>query len=652
MGLSLDLDDARHARTLLRAVLESSLVLIHMASFVRVFNACDEFVKLDLPYTCLTVPGVCPPEAVTVMREELAVGNLLSERYAGWATPLSLYGAREVMTLPAAWMLIGNVIVHLLAAYLAAARLATTKGAPARLSDMETCYQAQWLLQRRCARFARAFHVLALLCAMAFACFYFPIGAVTSRSPAYARIYENPTLIAGYLVSAFIPSLLLIKTTGWWAGIRIPLRSAADFWARRDFIDAALKAKLKAAHSAERQAEQQHFPVASYGARGRLVRFSQTEKATSQSRPGLAAPPRHEPALPAQLEPTPPFVSASCSTDFATGAVTASSADYRGDDTCCHVPFLILGLIPGGSGTMSAKSVVFAEGEQLCRAAAALCPVPPPMPASMGADRFTWKVRVVIAMRLLRQMVAAATVFLGLHTAMATLDSVDVASDLAAVSNASAYHRPVALPFPLPPPFLPPPPRPPSPPLPPHVPSALCSDLCIYSEADDGTVTLSDGRTAKLFMGSDGECQDGGPGSVHSIDCAYGSDCTDCGPRQASPAPPPYAPGALCIDRCFEYTADGECQDGGPGSEHSDCTYGSDCTDCGPRQAPPAPPPYAPGDMCVDECNWETQDGSRGRFANGACEDGGPGAQGNVCGFGTDCTEYAHEGGRTHDYLS
>jgi hypothetical protein len=38
------------------------------------------------------------------------------------------------------------------------------------------------------------------------------------------------------------------------------------------------------------------------------------------------------------------------------------------------------------------------------------------------------------------------------------------------------------------------------------------------------------------------------------------------------------------------------CQDGGPGSQFSDCQYGTDCSDCGKRQAPYPPelPPSAP----------------------------------------------------------
>jgi hypothetical protein len=38
----------------------------------------------------------------------------------------------------------------------------------------------------------------------------------------------------------------------------------------------------------------------------------------------------------------------------------------------------------------------------------------------------------------------------------------------------------------------------------------------------------------------------------------------------------------LCGDTC-QWAADGVCDDGGPGAAYLDCEYGSDCTDCGPR---------------------------------------------------------------------
>ena len=76
-------------------------------------------------------------------------------------------------------------------------------------------------------------------------------------------------------------------------------------------------------------------------------------------------------------------------------------------------------------------------------------------------------------------------------------------------------------------------------------------------------------------------------------------------PPAASPPPsppkPPPAP-ATCVDSpgC-PHLNDGDCDDGGPGSDYDICDYGTDCSDCGPRPplgAPPGvstpPPPPSP----------------------------------------------------------
>lgn len=41
--------------------------------------------------------------------------------------------------------------------------------------------------------------------------------------------------------------------------------------------------------------------------------------------------------------------------------------------------------------------------------------------------------------------------------------------------------------------------------------------------------------------------------------------------------------GGICSDAC-QVAGDGDCDDGGPGSEFTDCTYGTDCSDCGTRE--------------------------------------------------------------------
>ena len=130
------------------------------------------------------------------------------------------------------------------------------------------------------------------------------------------------------------------------------------------------------------------------------------------------------------------------------------------------------------------------------------------------------------------------------------------------------------------PPRAPPPPRPPRspppPPSPPRAPGSVCVENCNWS--------------------SDGDCDDGGPGAEYA-DCGYGADCLDCGVRQGQPPrapPPPRAPGSVCVENC-NWSSDGDCDDGGPGAEYSDCGYGADCIDCGPRQAlPPSPSPPSP----------------------------------------------------------
>ena len=138
---------------------------------------------------------------------------------------------------------------------------------------------------------------------------------------------------------------------------------------------------------------------------------------------------------------------------------------------------------------------------------------------------------------------------------------------------------------------------------------------------------------------SDVDCDDGGPGSDFNA-CTYGTDCTDCGPRlPRSPPPPaaaspPQATGTLCNDLCVgfpTYASDGFCDDGGPGAEFPDCQYGTDCTDCGPR-TPLAPPPSAT--LCNDLCV-----GFPTYASDGFCDDGGPGAEYPDCQYGTDCTD-------------
>jgi hypothetical protein len=68
--------------------------------------------------------------------------------------------------------------------------------------------------------------------------------------------------------------------------------------------------------------------------------------------------------------------------------------------------------------------------------------------------------------------------------------------------------------------------------------------------------------------------------------------CSDSTCPSSTPSPPP--PGAIpgtCDNTCA-YPYDGECDDGGPDAMYSDCAFGTDCEDCGVRAyASPSPSP-------------------------------------------------------------
>ena len=169
-----------------------------------------------------------------------------------------------------------------------------------------------------------------------------------------------------------------------------------------------------------------------------------------------------------------------------------------------------------------------------------------------------------------------------------------------------------------PPPPSPPPPRPP--PGPPG--SGVCSNTCHYA--------------------GDGDCDDGGAGGEYS-QCFPCTDCADCGPRAychfnpPSPSPPPPAPGppgtGTCVDSC-RYASDGDCDDGGGGSEFTACSACTDCTDCGPRAhcegfipSPPGPPGLG---FCDNSCRYA---------GDGDCDDGGAGNEFSGCTPCTDCAD-------------
>jgi hypothetical protein len=92
-----------------------------------------------------------------------------------------------------------------------------------------------------------------------------------------------------------------------------------------------------------------------------------------------------------------------------------------------------------------------------------------------------------------------------------------------------------------------------------------------------------------------------------------------------------------CLDSCGIFTANGRCEDGGEGStsnhsNHTSCTLGSDCTDCGPRGICTTSGYVPPFPLCSNfddngsayECpeeehaKWKTQ--ARVRCSDAACK--------------------------------
>jgi hypothetical protein len=166
-----------------------------------------------------------------------------------------------------------------------------------------------------------------------------------------------------------------------------------------------------------------------------------------------------------------------------------------------------------------------------------------------------------------------------------------------------------------------------------------------------------------------------GPAAFLGIVVAVATGCTDAGRCElGTPGCVTGGSGALCSNTC-EYAGDGECDDSGLGSDWDACAFGTDCEDCGEREALTCSDPDFPvfceqGDTCwgdgvdcwtVRECpdgnvygciegflldctlavagepNYcvaaDVCDDSCPTADDGTCDDGGP------CLFGTDCTD-------------
>ena len=157
-------------------------------------------------------------------------------------------------------------------------------------------------------------------------------------------------------------------------------------------------------------------------------------------------------------------------------------------------------------------------------------------------------------------------------------------------------------------------------------------------------------------LGVDGEGSDnGGPGPDPGEDPQLPADETGEGEGEGeSQDPPADQPEILCEDTCAPRGApsgtwadDGRCDDGGAGADTDTCELGTDCRDCGQREIRPRPPEGGEEGwdgpvLCEETCGPRGADGAWAD--DGACDDGGPGAEYAECELGTDCTDCGARG--------
>ena len=130
----------------------------------------------------------------------------------------------------------------------------------------------------------------------------------------------------------------------------------------------------------------------------------------------------------------------------------------------------------------------------------------------------------------------------------------------------------------------------------------LCSDNC-----------------SNAAWNNDGDCDDGGPNAVYGL-CGFGADCSDCGAR-------------------YDYDGDGYYDDEGVTPLNSNLELDCDETDIYIN-----PGMLDIGQDGIDQdCDGFDEEGlcddTCSDAGDGYCDDGGPFAQYNICGFGSDCSD-------------
>ena len=129
----------------------------------------------------------------------------------------------------------------------------------------------------------------------------------------------------------------------------------------------------------------------------------------------------------------------------------------------------------------------------------------------------------------------------------------------------------------------------------------------------------------------DNHCDDGISSPVNFNCDAFFFDngaCINQNQTHVYPPPSPMTSGETCIDTCV-YAGDSECDDGGHGSQYSECQLGTDCSDCGERPIDIVNRTDCDGNDATHQNTW---------IGDGICDDG-------THGLNFNCDKFACDGG-------
>ncbi len=121
--------------------------------------------------------------------------------------------------------------------------------------------------------------------------------------------------------------------------------------------------------------------------------------------------------------------------------------------------------------------------------------------------------------------------------------------------------------------------------------------------AQAGTGVLHEGACRPVYDPCSGKacgatcrlCDPANPDCFETAVIKFCQPDGSCAPQ--APRCTPEASTPLCTNTC-RWAADGECDDGGSGSDYSVCEFGTDCADCGPRD----PQEPSPSDCRTSGC--------------------------------------------------